>query len=155
MKLLQMIKDIFGEMPDRPNIHEYFQKKREEYDNDRGFFNFTIQYLGGRSYNKFLDYALFAVKLDGIYRKYLYWQDGTWEEMKEGIEDLLFDDRHDLWQNLPYILDRVIDIANGNENPISVEDVQNFWRDVTTAMIECINIEGTGNQIVNMKYPLE
>lgn len=160
MLILRMIKDMFNEMPTTPDIYKYFQSKREEVKNDRKFFMDVIQYLGGRSYNKFLDYSLFAIKIVGIYRKYLYWHDTAWhtlhDEDGDGVVNrLLFDDRHDLWQNLPYILDDAINKANADKKPITIENVNAFWSAIVTALIECINLDGTSDASVHIKYPLK
>ena len=152
MKLLQMFRDMFGQLPDIPDVHEFMHSKRKEYDNDHKFFHLIIQFLGGRSYNCFLDYSLFAIKLNYIHDKCIPNSYNTWEKMKEGIDYLLADDRHDLWQNLPYVLDDVI--KEDEHQPISEVGIEKFWAAVVTAIIECINVEGTGDRSISIKYPL-
>ena len=104
---------------------------------DRGFFRFCSQWLGGRGYNEFLDYSLFAIKLNHIYHEHDHpGIDNEWERMEEAITNLLADDRHDMYQNIPYELD---DVA------ATLKDPAKFWSDVVDAMIECINVHGTGD----------
>ena len=155
MLILQLCKDMFDEMPNVPDIHKFFHTKREEYNDDRKFFLSVIQFLGGRSYNNFMDYSLLAIKLTYIHNKYIPRSYHTWEHMKDGIEYLLGDDRHDLWQNLPYILDDVIKGTKEIIGPqFSDEQINKFWEAVVTAIIECINTDGTGDKSVQIKYPL-
>lgn len=105
---------------------------------DKGFFYWIIQYLGGRSYNCYLDYSLFAIKINTIMDQFHTWKEGQNESMKEAVEDLLWDDRHDCWQNLPYSLERFVE-------PMEKEKQEIFWDLIVEAMIQCINVEGTGD----------
>lgn len=151
MKILRLVKDLFGDVAFEAGITDIkniFQKQREKYDDDGRFFNCIIQYLGGRGYNDFLDYSLFAIKMHLILAP--YWWRNFGEENYPGDEnpctdivtDLLFDDRHDLWQNMPYCLD---DIHKALTNEESVD----MWKRIVDAIIECINVKGTGDVSVN------
>jgi hypothetical protein len=147
MRVLQLCKDLFDKTPDGDSVKELFQEMRE-WDHapwqkgatymDKRFFGLCSQYLGGRSYNKFLDYSLLAIKLNHIYNK--YWTPGVdnkWESMRSAILNLLADDRHDMYQNIPYELEEVAETLGDKQGE--------FWSDVVDAMIECINVEGTGD----------
>ena len=147
MKVVELLKDLFFFSEDvkivESSIKKTFEHHRNLYNDDKRFFNAVIHYLGGRGYNEFLDYSLFATKLNVIFEK--HWYDipenimDKYERIEEhpcseAVTGLLFDDRHDLYQNLPYQLD---DIEKGQENK------EEFWKKVTNALIECINVNGT------------
>ena len=148
MKVFNMISDIFDKLPKpRQSVKGFIKEQRKDSEEtDCAFFNLMIQYLGGRSYNKFLDYSLLAIKFNAVYDKHCFLVPGTWEETKKAILDLLADDRHDLWQNLPYRLDSISKAIEEKKGP---EKVDAFWADVVDAVIDCINIEGTGDISVN------
>jgi hypothetical protein len=133
-----MCKDIFNESP-TTSIKQLFKDERSKLNDDRGFFNICATYLGGRSYNKFLDYSLFAIKLNRIWAKHCWLEKGSdWTEMWAAIMNLLTDDRHDMYQNVPYELDAAV-------KDMSDEKKVAFWGDVATTLIECINVNGTGD----------
>lgn len=147
MRVLQLCKDLFDKTPDGDSVKELFQEMRE-WDHapwqkgatymDKRFFELCSQYLGGRSYNKFLDYSLFAIKLNKIYNDHSSpGVDNKWERMEDAITNLLADDRHDMYQNVPYELEDVAETLGDNQ--------EGFWADVVDAMIDCINVEGTGD----------
>ncbi len=149
MEILRLCKDLFGETPKGASIREFFQQMRKKYDSNRSFFMTCSQYLGGRSYNEFFDYSLFAIKLNHIHKKWCtsfrrddgkwsQWVDGSWEEMSKAILNLLADDRHDMWQNVPSELNNVAILLDAELQLF-------FWTDVVDAMIECINVRGTGD----------
>jgi len=151
MKILQMFQDFFDEVPNTPKIKEFICKKREDCGNDNNFFITLSIMLGGRSYNKFLDYSLFAIKLNAIHNKHCCsngWVNGTWAEMKESLEDLLADDRHDMYQNVPYSLVRIAKALTK-----AGKDADMFWKDVVDAMIQCVNINGTGDVSITYEVP--
>lgn len=84
MKILQLCEDIFDELPGNTDIKSFFHhmrikensKKNNDDNTDRGFFRFCSCYLGGREYNEFLDFSLFAIKLNAIYNKHCYLEQG-------------------------------------------------------------------------------
>jgi len=157
MKILRMCKDMFDKTPEDTSIKGFFREmrkrenaKKDDDDNtDRGFFVLCTNYLGGRSYNRFLDYSLFAIKLNYIHNKWCtmfkrddgkwsQWVEGTWAEMSKAILNLLADDRHDMWQN---VQGEVLAVGV----LLEAELQKSFWADVVDAMIDCINVEGTGD----------
>jgi len=142
MKVLQLLNAIFKDAQVQLSVKEEFQHQREIRGDDRAFFEMVIQYLGGRGYNEYLDYSLFAVKLAKIFSdssvNSVPGANGL-SPQDEAVISLLYDDRHDLWQNLPYSL---ASIANDMEDP---EEQKQFYTNVVSAMIECINVSGTGN----------
>ncbi len=144
MELLQMCKDIFDVLPKGTSIKEFFSEMRalkssEQGNTDENFFNLCVHYLGGRSYNGFLDYSLFAIKLNVIYNNHCWLEsDCSGKRMEEAIMRLLMDDRHDMWQNIPYAL---IDVAKG----LPSDKKEAFWSDIVDALIDCVNIKGTGD----------
>ena len=142
MRLLQMLSDIFGKVELKESVKAMFQEKRAEVKDDKVFFNRVIQYLGGRGYNEFLDYGLFALKLKELFGP-IWWKvsdKDSGHPCKEALDRLLLDDRHDLWQNLPYYLEE-IEGAYKTE-----EDKAAFYKKVVDALIECINVHGTGDR---------
>ena len=147
MKILNMLSDIFDELP-KPGqgVKEFINEQRMDSEKTNcAFFHLVIQYLGGRSYNEFLDYSLLAIKLNAIYNKYCYGL-GAWDDMQKAILKLLTDDRHDLWQNLPYYLN---DVSKALDKEKGSEEADTFWLDIIMATIDCINVNGTGDISVN------
>lgn len=149
MKILRMCKDIFDQTLNGTSIKEFFQEMRKaESNSDREFFMLCIGYLGGRGYNEFLDYSLFAIKLNVIFNKYHLYTN-VWSRMREAITNLLFDDRHDYFQNGACELD---DFAKGFKGEHE-DKAEEFWSLVVDGMIECINVNGTGDVSVNFTIP--
>lgn len=152
MKVLEMCRDMFDKTPRGNSVKEFFRLQRElenaeieegEDNTDRGFFVLCCNYLGGRGYNEFLDYSLLAIKFNQIYNDTSLYCSGYGSRMREAISNLLHDDRHDMYQNIPYELD---DYVKGFKKP---EDVAKFWASVVDAMIDCINVAGTEDVSVN------
>jgi hypothetical protein len=127
MKVLQLMEDCFEQLPKTSNLALFlFQRAKVlGYEN---FFNLFIQYVGGRGYNQFLDYGLFALKLNNIFGKEII--DGKFIA-PEMTFSLLHDDRHDLYQNLPYGIQKC--------------KIENKWKLATIALIESFNENGTGD----------
>jgi hypothetical protein len=134
MKVLEFFNNCFGAMPRTPNLKHELELQLKELGPEK-FFSLVIMYLGGRGYNEFLDYSLFFLKLRKIF------EDCSDIEEKETelflISDqlchrLLWDDRHDLYQNLPYILEEL---------------PYNRYDKVCVALIESFNPKGTGDII--------
>jgi len=147
MKILRLCKDMFNMMPSTdetgaPSIKALFIDRWQDLVKNQGrthrdVFSFYCQFLGGRGYNEFLDYSLFAIKLNHLYNKHSTPSvDNKWRRMEEAITNLLADDRHDMYQNVPYELE---DVAE------TFDDPEKFYEDVLWAMIACINTEGTGD----------
>lgn len=148
MRILDMLSDIFDKLPrPRQSVKGFIREQRADLRTDVEFFNSIISYLGGRGYNEFLDYSLLAIKLNAIYNKHCFLVEGTWDKMQEAISKLLTDDRHDLWQNLPYHLG---DISEAIQKKNGSEKAAAFWSDVVDALIDCINVNGTGDISVNL-----
>ena len=147
MKIFNMLSGMFNKLPNPgQSVKGFIKEQRPNFGKDANFFNLMIRYLGSRSYNEFLDYSLLAIKLNAIYNKHCFLVEGTWDEMQGAISKLLTDDRHDLWQNLPYYLD---DASRAIEKKNGAEKVSAFWADVVDALIDCINVNGTGDISVN------
>ena len=112
----------------------------------RGFVKQMLGVFGGRGYNQFLDYPLIAVKLNQLFceQNRYKWKDERvddkdWFDLaSECVKLLLWDDRHDLYQNLPYTLDDLYKLAK--------EDLAGtFWHDIAKILIESFNCDGSGN----------
>lgn len=148
MKVLDMLSDVFDKLPrPRQSIKGFINEQRKDNTGtDAEFFYLMIQYLGGRSYNRFLDYSLLAIKLNDIHDKHCFLVPGTSEDIDQAVTKLLNDDRHDLWQNLPYYLE---DITKAVEEKHGADKVKAFWFDVVGAVVDCINVRGTGDVSVN------
>ena len=147
MNLLKLCTDMFGKNAILlPKFRDMLAKEREGKE-DRDFFNYLIDWLGGRSYNKFLDYSLLAIKINYIFKNMQGVNEDSWYgtkgndvgDIKNIINCLLYDDRHDLCQNMPYALDRVYDLMKEGK------DKDNFWKYMVNAVISCINTRGTGD----------
>lgn len=146
MKLLELYKHMLGDMKVLPSFREMVINKRTEYNNDLKFCNHLINCLGSKDYNNFLDYSLLAIKLNHMLKHMRGVPDILWfgEDEDEGlikevINDLLYDDRHDLYQNMPYILEDIYTkIKDGPEKDV-------FWKCIVNIIIECINVHGTGD----------
>jgi len=104
-------------------------------DDQRERFYEMIRYLGNRVYNRYLDYGALLLGITWIVK-----ESGTVEFSYNAVKVmqkvyfyLMFDDRHDLYQNLPGELDR-LELTNRDM----------FWRLVSAIVVTCINEEGTG-----------
>ncbi|MCK4528835.1 hypothetical protein KAW18_15815 [candidate division WOR-3 bacterium] len=146
MELLQLCNEMFKDTKILPKFRDMIADKKIICDNDQKFSHYLISYLGSRSYNKFLDYSLLATKLNyifsnmkGISAESWYGTEGDEGTIKELIGDLLYDDRHDLWQNMPYYLEDIY--KNMEKGP----DKENFWKYIVNAIIDCINVHGTND----------
>jgi hypothetical protein len=143
MRILQLCKDLFDETPGDKSIKEFFEQMRKKKDDNRAFFRCCSQLLGGRGYNEFLDYSLFAIKLNKISNDMPLSCRAPQKGILKAISNLLHDDRHDMYQNIPYELD---EYAQGL---IVSDNLNKFWEAVVDAMIDCINVNGTGDISTN------
>jgi len=153
MQILELCYDLFGQTPDKINVKEFFQimrqTKYEKYNDtesipDGVFFCHCAGYLGGRGYNNFLDYSLLAIKLNAIFKKYNRGAENLpWKKINEAVICLLTDDRHDMYQNIPYFLGDIV------KEITTLDKKKAFWADVATSLIECINVNGTYDVSVN------
>lgn len=140
MNIFRLCEDMFESMPNKINIKEFFKEKAAEMGDSRKAFYTMIDWIGGRSYNQFLDYGLFALKFIQICReKEFYWDIKEWEPVREAVSYLLFDDRHDVGGNAGSRIGKV----GGQLND---EKQVHFYDLLTTALIECINVNGTEDQ---------
>lgn len=148
MKLLQLFADAGWEFPKSPWIKDYFLNKFKNEGEDEFLKN--LYWFGSRSYNEFLDYSLFAIKISNFYAKSNYKFVEEYDSFKD-IEDiiiyLLFDDRHDMYQNVPYCLNRII---NGMQEE---KDKKEFKIFLCCAFIESINVHGDGDVAFRMSIP--
>lgn len=146
MKLLQLFADAGWEFPKSPRIKEYFYNKLKREGEDE--FLKVLYWLGSRGYNELLDYSLFAIKISNHLSRQRYSFDQYFEFDKVVIDnlipELLFGDRHDLSQNAPYYFN---DIIKSLENE---DDKKKFKEFLCNAIIECINVNGTGDTIFKM-----
>lgn len=144
MKLLDLCVDFFGkDIKIERSFRRMIEAKRSAVNDDEKFAYQLMAWLGARSYNEFLDYSLLAIKLNKIFDKMMFdipdpcWDDGG--PIKETIEHLLYDDRHDMYQNVPCYLGSIYkDMPNSSSKKV-------FWTVITNALIECINVKGTGD----------
>ena len=138
MKLLKLFKDCFEVLPDDADLQAWLRAKSKKMGSE-DFFNRFIQFVGQRGYNEFLDYGLFALKLNAIFGNEVvedkFIQDGYLA--KSMTDSLLHDDRHDLYQNLPYDIQR--------------SQLENKWDLVVAALIESFNENGTGDVAFGIK----
>lgn len=156
MKLLQLYKDMFGDGKVLSKFRDAIKEKRSLQNDDRKFANFLINWIGGRSYNGFLDYSLLAIKMNRLFSNEMrhaipsicwFGKDGDIGDIKDLIGDLLWDDRHDLYQNMPYILDRIYKEMKDGPGK------SHFWTLITDAIIDCINVHGTGDVAFKFHIP--
>lgn len=144
MKMLALLKDLFGNFEFKVSVKDIFEAERTKKGNDQKFFEFIIQYLGGREYNKFLDYSLLAIKMKVLLQPYWWKGFGQDNPCRNIITDLLFNDRHDLWQNMPYYL-------NDIHKALDEEEAFALWKNTVDAVISCINVQGTGDVSINFE----
>ena len=135
MKLLESFKMAFNELPTEPGIYKFLDKMRVKLGN-REFLNTVWYWYGGRGYNEFVDYSLLALKIRFLAPRTQHMPNPTTGEdyITESVKELLFDDRHDFYQNIPYLLNPFL-----NVHPELEESFAMAW-------IECFNIKGTGDQ---------
>ncbi len=107
-QLMKLLHSCFGGFPNKYYIKEWIKEKRVERNDDCSFFRTTIQHFGGRGHNEFLDYGLMALK-------FVHFFEGE-QKLVDASKFLLFFDRHDLWQNLPYIVEEFNRKQMGNSN---------------------------------------
>jgi len=92
-----------------------------------------ITTLGGRLYNSHIDYGLFAIKLRKACKESeIYDKNEDCYALTAMVSDILFCDRHDLYQNIVYSIDRLTDI-------------EDRWRLALIALVDSINLEGSGD----------
>lgn len=134
MLLLQAFKDMWDELPNDPNIKKYLASKNKELGS-RKFCSTMLYWFGNRSYNKFLDYSLLAIKFANWYTHRVKTKNDTDDAYiicRDIVTHLLWDDRHDMWQNIPYLIDKLdVDIS--------------FYNLLAQWIIECFNVYGTGD----------
>jgi hypothetical protein len=118
---------------DLRNIKKSLLKYKEKVGAEK-FIQSSIPMFCGRSFNEFFDYGLFLLKLQHIYKGVfnsidtpIYNEEGVYKLVDEATY-LLFDDRHDYYQNYDFM-------------SMSQEKLD----DVAIAFIECINTAGTGD----------
>jgi len=144
-KRSRLIPTMFGYASDLTRtIGDACRRYLTQHNPDHCFYWF-LGFLGGRGYNQFLDYGLLLLKVSQ-YFKGIMWNGDFLEEYTKTIADLyhflMFDDRHDLWQNLPYALDKMIPGFSVND-----EDSRDMgvYLKLCEMLIECINEDGTGD----------
>jgi hypothetical protein len=142
MRLLELLNSLFGEVQIQTSVRGIIQEERAKTADDKEFFLLLIQYIGGRGYNNFLDYGLYALKLKELLDPLWFCAaENTSKEppARHAIDSLMYDDRHDLWQNLPYSIQEI-------ESCLPTEEEKKlFMGNVLDALIECINVRGTGD----------
>jgi len=145
MQFLRLCQDLFYdyEIPLGRNFRSMLKKLRKLFNNDCKFAKCLFSVICGRGYNEFMDYSLMAIKFNAMFQDIdvddsaWYGKEGDTGDIKKLITNLLWDDRHDLWQNAPYQLDRIyIDVKNA-------KDKEAFWLRVADIMVDCINVHGT------------
>ena len=150
MKLLELYKELSNNTTVFTNFKEMVAIRRKEEDDDRKFCYYLLNVLGCRSYNEFLDYSLIAIKINSLFKSMKGIPNVCWFGnnknkglIKKLIEDLLYDDRHDLYQNMIYALDEIYKQIKEKET----KDF--FWGSIVDILIDCINTEGTEDVSAN------
>jgi hypothetical protein len=69
-------------------------------EDDKSFCDFCLYWFGGRSLNRYMCYDSLAIDLARYVRRLSF--STNYGALMEGVSKLLWDDRHDLYQNLPY-----------------------------------------------------
>ena len=143
MKLRSALKDAFSKPPPTPDIKAFLREQRNELGGE-GFSHTFFNMFRGRRYNQFVDYGAMALKLTKLINSLDYSIDPSDHDRSFAsliVEKLLFDDRHDCYQNVPYIIADFIKVN---------QDV--FWLSVSNILIDSFNENGTGD-IVWQKCP--
>lgn len=130
MKLLESFSNAFDDTP-KSSVKLFLAKQREKLG-DADFVQTMFSFYGGRGYNQFLDYKLLAIKFAVMLDKFHL--DG-YEKVYEIVSHLFFDDRHDMYQNIPYYLQDLIEL--------NVERKKDILSSVAYALIDCFNVNGT------------
>ncbi len=138
MKLLQAFSEAFNATPPNGNIRLFLIEQCNKVGCETFSYN-MFNWFGGRAYNEFLDYGLCALKFHNLFQnKYRYLQQDDF--VTEIINRLLFDDRHDLYQNAPYYLKDLYELNKNKQ-----KELKDFWKDVSVILIDCFNENGTGD----------
>ena len=138
----RLIEDMLGSDYCETTVSEACELYMQQH-NPKHCFHTFLGFIGCRSYNQFLDYGLLLVRLS----KYIDNRDraisyaNSDKKHLDALADLyfrlMFDDRHDLWQNLPCILDTLIPAWRSDSL---------VCRELCEILVSCINNDGTGNK---------
>ncbi len=151
MKLLKALQDAFGKLPTEPDVIAFLRAQRDEMGGE-DFSGLFFSMFCGRGYNQFVDYGAMALKLARLIHVDL-WDHvqsantphaGERHCVGEMVCKLLFDDRHDCYQNVPYY---IADFIKANPKL----DVMAFWLSISDILIDSFNIHGTGDLVWRAK----
>jgi len=151
MKLLQLFSQAFEEVP-KPyeRVKDFLQRKREELG-DKKFVSRMIYWTGCRSFNRFEEHGLLALNLANFFNftfSCFNTLDFSEVVIKELVGEYLFDDRHDIYQNIPYTLEEILKASTEEEK----EEILAFFAKI---YIDCFNPNGTAETSSLWKYPEE
>jgi hypothetical protein len=130
MKLLEALRESEIGIPKNGRVKSHLRYYRgKESVGSKAFCITMFSWFGGRVYNQFLDYSLLAIKVAYIFRDFNYdlYSKIEWKDKKDLVEYLLYDDRHDLWQNAPYILERMEKGLTGTLRKIMSSLIALMW----------------------------
>jgi len=102
-----------------------------------------IRYLGNRGYNCFLDYGQLLLKLTRflITSDLVKYSSELHKRLHQLYYYLMLDDRHDLYQNLPYELEKV-----------EVTDETQYWYQLSRILVACLNEDGTFDRTTPVRW---
>lgn len=154
--LLESFDLAFSEIPKKPDIYTFFMEMVDKLGHEK-FSRRMLYTYGSRSYNNYLDYQLLACKFANLFDKLANstWTTNfssemnnfvgdCWEEVDDIVTNLFFDDRHDMYQNIPYSLDKI-------SEKFSASDKEKLWEKISNILIESFQ-EVPGIEIHSFSY---
>ena len=128
-----------GEVPSR----DWRGAISEERQNigDEEFVLKMVYWTGGRSFNLFLDYGLMALKVKSLEEElnlYLEPVGNNHPPVRNIVDEYLWDDRHDIYQNVPYYLGEI-------KGQLPTKEWKVFIHRFADALLESFNPAGTGD----------
>jgi hypothetical protein len=151
MKLLKKLHDSYGCLPTTPSVRQFLEKQRDSMG-ARDFCGHFFNHFCSRPEGEFVDYGLLALKLKAHLEINYPYGDFEYEAPRERrghedllqdlVSDLLWDDRHDCYQNVLPNLEEFLTI-NSNK----IDKFFSFWEEIAEILISCFNTEGTKDVI--------
>jgi hypothetical protein len=133
MKLLNGLHMAFGSLPGDGKIKDFLRLQAVVMGSEE-FCDTMCRLFGANKYNQFMDYGLLAIKLAHFY----IWEKRCFSSSADSYYHyLIADDRHDMWKNVPVCIDKL-----AIQYPAHSEMIWSFF---SKALIDCLNVHGTGD----------
>lgn len=149
MELLEALKMAFDVLPDTINVRDFLRKKQCEFGSE-AFSLVMFDVFCARRYNSFMDYGSMALKISRMFAdRYPYYKPLSTNDCDNDescahliVDRLLFDDRHDCYQNVPYLLE---DFIKSNIDSFGDKEKDEFWTLIANILITSFNCSGTSD----------